>query len=734
MSEVPATFGDTYAFPNARTETSSFHPDPSRRRRFVDACSATAVMLLAAGLWCAVTGRITLAAWQTPTVYSGDALEVLTHIQAAAEWDVLPTVRDHVHRLAAPFGGAWSEYPAADDVLLLGIGQLSRIVGLAAAANFALMLAQMTAAGAFFFAARWLGNRREWSAVGAILFAFSYHNISRGLPHLSLVFSYTIPLGLLSCWLVARSRRLHARSPAAFLCFVSAVGTGIGNPYNLFLFVQLMGWAVIAQALTRRRAANLVAGIAWIGVAMVTFFVVNADVWLAVPDEGAAPLIARNYGGVEQYALKPIELFLPPANHRFAPLAFWGHRYLRWSDWQGETFSAYLGIVAGIGIVVLLASLVVRALRQRRITPGRELQALWVLGFSTIGGGNSVLALFTGLNIFRATNRYSEFLLAIGLFVVVRLASLRSRRLPRPLSLATAALLLGIGLLDQIPASPSEAARVRPAQRWAADERFGAELERALPANAMVFQLPYVGFPEARSVGHLPDYEHFRPYLHTSTLRFSYGALKGRARSEWYRNYADLPPGVLVPKLQQCGFAAICIDRRGYENGARELLADFRRLGVTPMMVSPSGDQIVLPLQPARHPTLPLATRLTFGEGWNRPGSGLNRWAYGPASMAYFNPEAVPIKVDLMLVVTGEGSRRFTLSANDRPLVATKIDASAQTIRVPSLELLPGITRFDLSTAEPAVRTSEERSRLRAFAVRNVRLALHDPAADRTPL
>src|SRR5262249_22488301 len=154
-------------------------------------------------------------------------------------------------------GAEWSEYPAADDVLLLVLGQLSRWTGIGVASNLALMLAQMSAAAAFYFAARWLGHRWEWAAAGGLLFAFSFHNVSRGLAHLSLVFTYAVPLALLSCWLVARSTRLAWNSAGTVLCAFTAVALGIGNPYNVFLFVQLMVWAMLAQALRRTGRRNL---------------------------------------------------------------------------------------------------------------------------------------------------------------------------------------------------------------------------------------------------------------------------------------------------------------------------------------------------------------------------------------------------------------------------------------------------------------------------------------------
>ena len=101
-----------------------------------------------------------------------------------------------------------------------------------------------------------------------------------------------------------------------------------------------------------------------------------------------------------------------------------GYRYLRWSDWRGETFSPYLGFVGAAGLLWMLAALVRSLLAQRRRwRPAYSLPAMWILIFSTVGGVNSILAFYFGLDIFRASNRYSIFLLALALlFVVARLS------------------------------------------------------------------------------------------------------------------------------------------------------------------------------------------------------------------------------------------------------------------------------------------------------------------------
>src|ERR1700759_727462 len=82
----------------------------------------------------------------------------------------------------------------------------------------------------------------------------------------------------------------------------------------------------------------------------------------------------------------------------------------------------------------------------------------------------------------------------------------------------------------------------------------------------MIFQLPYIKFPEAYTPGTMVGYDLLRGYLHSRTLRWSYGETKGRGTDPWYRATAVLPPGELVRELKTAGFAGIYIDRNGYPN------------------------------------------------------------------------------------------------------------------------------------------------------------------------
>lgn len=695
-------------------------------------------------VWTAHYDRWTLASWSVPTDYRGDSLEIFARIQAAAEGNTLLLQPQVIARLGAPFGANWSAYPTSDLPLVCALGWLARGVGVFAAANLALLLATVSAALAFYGCARWLRARWEWAFAGALLFAFTFQTFSRGLPHLFLVFAWTVPLALVACGLVATSRRLRLRGASGIFCLATAAVMGAGNPYTLFLFLQLLAWALVAQWLGARRRENIRVGLAACAAAGAAFLLVESPVWLFAPDTAATSPLVRNYGATERYALKPIELFLPPATHRWDALAFFGHRYVRWSDWRnGEAFAPYLGLV-GIVAFAWLALVTLRAILQRRRLPGLALPAGWVLAFASVGGLTNVLAFFTGLIVFRATNRFSIFVSAVVLlFLAAQLSRWwRERGIRRTWALSparwqagsflTAALVTVGGLFDQLPPAPGLAKQQRIAQRLAADRALGSLLEARLPKGAMVIQLPVMMFPEVEPRGQLGDYEHFRPFLATGSLRFNYGALKGRSRGRWQREVEELPAEELVRHLEHCGFAALYLNRRGFADRGEKLLAELRALGRTDVIAGALGEQIVVLLEPNPAPQLPLARTLTFGHGWHSARPGEPRWAYGPAAFSYYNPTPKPRPATVRLSVAATGPRTVEIAFNGTGNTTARIGEIRQEISL-LVTLRPGFNRFDLTSAEPARRLSQERGHLRSFAVHATHVTLDERIAAADP-
>ena len=676
------------------------------------------LVLVTAAIWATHYERWTAEQWQQPTDYVGDAHEILARIKAASEGDTWPLTPQVVERLGAPFGAHWNGYPTPDKPLMLLLGGLANAFGLFAAANAGLLLAQISAALAFYFTARWLRCRWEWAWVGALLFAYTYHTFHRGLAHFSFVFTWTVPLGLLAVWLVAQSKRLEWRSPGAVLCLGAALALGVSNPYNLLFWGQLLGWALIAQWFGARRRANLIIGATAGAVAVAAFFLCHAETWIHVQEPEGVPLLARNYGGTERYALKPLEMFIPPQYHRLDELAAFGDRYKRWSDWRGEDYMPYLGLVGIVGMVWLVVACV-RKLLLRRSPPGQALAAGWLLAYSTVGGLTNILAFFVGFQIFRATNRAAIFISALVLvFLVVRLSRLTASWSPHWRFVAAFAV-AAIGVFDQLPRRWPQEVYQRMASDVASDVKLGRELQAALPARAMIFQIPVLGFPEVTPPFRLVDYEHFRPYLTTENLQFSYGAAKSRSRSRWQRDLENLPIETLVRRLEGYGFAALYLNRKGYEDRAEKILGELTALGYTNRLQGAVGQQVVVLLNPTTQPKLPLGRVLTFGNGWHPRADGGVRWSAGDAVLSYFNPHPTPLIAKLRLEIVAASKREVVLEQNGRPVRSVQADGPPVELLLPALELAPGVNRFTLRSPQSAVRLSAGRYQLRAFGLKD---------------
>jgi hypothetical protein len=715
-----------------------------------------ALTLLTAVIWCWQYGRLSWSSWTVPLDYTGDSLEIFARIKAAAEGDLLPFHSHLVHRLGAPFVANWNEYPGSDDLANYGLGLLARVIGVVAASNVALLLAHLTAAWSFYLCARLLRHCWEWALAGALLFTFSFFSLTRGVPHLWLTFTYTVPLALLSCWLIAAGRRTTMRRPWRWLCYGTAAVLGASNPYNFYLYLQLLAWSVLVRWLRGRWSANVRLGLTCGVLAVLVFAAIHAHMELNVIDEGGASLLVRNYAGTEIYGLKPIELFVPSSRHHSAWLAEIGNRYVRWSDWRGETFSPYLGIVGAVGFVWLLLAFVRGLLvERRRLLPGYALTTVWILLFSAVGGINSILAFYFGLDIFRASNRYSIFLLALALLFLAERLSRLTRSWRPGLRLGAAGLVAGLGLWDQLPTRRGPEYDQGIAELVNADRRLGGDLEKRLGSGAMVFQLPILDFPEGLPQLRVNEYDHFRPYFTTETLRFSYGESKTRARGAWQLDCRRMPPAALVQSLESYGFSALYINRQGYPDNAVQLLAELAAAGRAETMQGPLKNLVVVLLHPAKRPRPPLAHALTFGRGWNRmprmgeigplfrsfplpsrgPGAAprwglppavrldsVPRWTNGSASLSYFNPYSRPMSVSLRLVLSSAGERMLRLLVNGREQTRLRLGNEWQEVNLPAVELQPGVNRIDLITPEPAIRESEGRLMLRAIAVHQLQL------------
>lgn len=546
----------------------------------------------------------------------GDPLEVYARVKAAAE-DLTQPLQGFaaLPRLGAPFGADWSRYPVSDRVIFTLLGLLARGVGVFAAVNLAMALVHVLNALALYLAGRFLRWRHEWAFAAGLLYSFSSYNF-RWSVTVSFSLTFVIPPLLLLCGWIARPAPAVAARGWTWLAAGLGVWFGGANPYFGFFVTQLVGGAVLLQMMRRRELARWRAGVVFIAVAALSFLLHNAAYFFATTDGATRLTLARNFAGAEIYALKLSDLLIPPAEHILAWFGDVGRGYYAQSSLRTEFFINYLGVAGIVGLGLLTWAGLRGMLRRRGVRiPDAFLGLAWTLIFSAVGGVNSLLAL-GGLDIFRASNRNSVFILAWALF---SLGSWCQRRwAPRPLWLrwALPLLIATLGILDSLPKLPAQRLLKQHAAEIATERELMVALEARLGPGALIYQLPATVFPEAGSVVRMPDYEHFSAYLLSGTLRFSYGALRGTEVSRGLRALSRLPAPKLKAELEAAGFRALWLDRRGLPEDGRKLLAQLRELGLEEFPHPKPGLTIFL-LQPSPHPAPIDLASPAYCEAWD---------------------------------------------------------------------------------------------------------------------
>lgn len=528
-------------------------------------------------LWLGVTLALMVFVTPNPFVlersysYSQDGLAHGLLVKTVMEVGWYPATTPWI---GAPFGVSLFDYPFSDAINLALIKILALftdewivVVNLFYLLGF--YLSSLTAYCVF----RSLALTRVWAVVGALLFAFlPYHLLRR--EHLLLTSYFTMPLGVLLAWYAWKGLPATARPgnviPRAVL--VAAVGSG-GVYYAFFSFV-VVSIATLARML---RTRSLRSGIAGAVMATGIVFTVLLNVTPSLVHwarEGANPDAAlRAPPESDIYGLRLTQMVLPVTGHRSDALRDLVFRYeSTFPNATNETKTAALGFAASLGLMIL-GVMIFRRLAGIASDSGRgsflTLTAAGAFVLGTVGGFGSLFALLVSPMI-RGYNRISVvigFIALAALFVVLQ-RLLERAHVSRGVTAALAATIAVVGIYDQ---TPRLSARI--AYGFSDDTAFVKSAEAQLPAGTMVWQMPYQPFPEGAWVHNMPHYGPLRGYLHSSQLRWSYGAVRGRDGDVWLRSLSARPVEEQIDFAARSGFGAVYIDRRGYADAGKAVMS-----------------------------------------------------------------------------------------------------------------------------------------------------------------
>lgn len=533
----------------------------------------------------------------TPVSYSGDTLLTSASIKGIID-NGQPYTNPY---LAAPGTSTLFDFPGAEGFFIVEMWLLSLVTSdFAVLLNLFVLLSYPLIA----LASAWSMRRLGFSSASAFVFSMLYACLpfhqSRVLFHQSLSVYYVVPLAVALVAIVVFDLRESAERPEGrrFLglplwawLVVAAIGTS-GIYYAYFALAFAIVAAVVSAWSTRRWKRLVPAGV----IVVAVFLVIVAQMvpsFMYWQQEGRNNLAsARIPAESDLYALRMTQLVFPVDGHRIAAFAS-AKEYYRasYSSLMGPAFEniAYdssLGVIGAFGFFMLLFWALTGALRRPPALGDRTPAKLSVLALTafllaTVGGVGEAVA-YLGFPAIRAYDRMTPYIGFMSLAAVAWLADAaaarirESRRLPdagkTAVIAACFAAVLALGLFDQT--TPAAMPKYDAIEKSVASDRaFVARLEAELSDSAMIFQLPYIAFPEAAPVENAGVYDPLRMYLHSRTLHWSAGAFRGREDAAWQEQVASLSVPKMVGDLREAGFAGLVVDREGYADHGEALEA-----------------------------------------------------------------------------------------------------------------------------------------------------------------
>lgn len=677
-----------------------------------------------------------------PLSYSSDALYYNGVVKATVDHGWYLSNPD----LGAPFGLDSYDFPAVsnDSLQLLIVKGLSLFTDrpFVVSNAFFLLCFPLNAIGAF-GALRFRRTPRQLAILGAAAFGVLPLHFMKGMDYLFFLSAYMVPIGCALVLTVLADEPLLRRRPgvaglrgwasgrtAALLLLAAAIASA-SLYYAVFTSILLVA-AVVTRGCITRSWRRSVEGLAAVG-AIGTFVALNQlPTILYRFGHGSNPLVAmRDPAETEYYGLRLIQMVLPVPGHRVGAFTDLTDRYRATSNALGEP-STSIGLLASIGLAWLLVVAVTRVAGpgRRAVGTNEERNAAFCVVVALLWattGGVSALVSYTLTPQLRAWGRVSVFIAFFALIGALGLLNRLSARWPRarsrPIFVALLSAVLVLVALDQTSSrlTPDHLAIEREYQ---VDADFVASIEARMPGGSAILQLPYVAYPEVPATNKLGVYDELRPYLHSTRLRWSFAAMKGRP-TDWHADVADIPLRSLLAGSVAGGFSGLVVDRFGYGDGGTALEAELSPIVGPPAEVGANLRMAFWDLRPLRSrlgengtpmPRLAEATlrpvRLTWskefypqesqaGERW--------RWLGERGVIDVHNPGPEPRQVILSMTVrtarpgTGLTTIRLPDGTDETITPAQGVEAGDGVIVRRLLRVPAGQSTVEvMSTAEPA--------------------------------
>lgn len=541
------------------------------------------VLVFGAALACTVillvAQRLNLRSYdlRVPFNYSGDTMVMLMYIKGLVQ-EGWPATITH---LSAPFsypGAAFPMLTSTDWLLIKILSVFTSEPGLLL--NGFWLLSLVLSAWAASYSAYQLGLSPALSFVSGLLYACLPYAFLRNVAHLNLVY-YPVPLlCLLAVVIARRGTGMRNVKHAIIAGLLACVLQGFDYVYDSFFAAALFCMAALIsfrKGEARQWRLPLIA----VAVLTVSTTLNLLPGLLSWHTEGKPPEMGyKSPAEAEYYGAKLRRMLVPHPNNPIRPLAAYAQKDIAANfPNENENATVRLGLYGSLGLILMLFFLLRRSIGNQDMQPEGTISGLGLatLLFITVGGFGAVFNLLVAPDI-RAYNRFSVFLaffsIAMAGFWLTRVLETR-KSFWRPItclaSIAFIALSLYDQLLDAQPLLHLQPGSIRQAQ---IDRTVAAAMERQFPDGSAVLELPFTGYPIMYNFNKMYSYDHVRPYLWTSHLKWSWPSFSIR-HSTWQEEMKAREGRAFVEAAVLSGFSAIWIDRYAYQDNGKQIFSSL---------------------------------------------------------------------------------------------------------------------------------------------------------------
>lgn len=527
-----------------------------------------------------------------PFNYSGDAKTCLMYVKTMIDhgWYT------HNSHIGTPSEWCLYDFPALhtlDFLIMKVIAFFSNNYAIVANAYYLLTFPLIAVCS--IYALRQMKFSYPSAIVASLIFSIVPFHFRRGMGHLFLSSYYVVPLAVMLAYRVSHA---GSRNPDPDVMFefstkrreititnvLSCVLIALSHIYFIFFSLYLIIVSGFSFALSRKSRAPILAALLLVTIIGLVTAANHGPVYLYRLNHGVnQEVAARNPVQSLRHGLSFSSLIIPRSGYVGWILPnLWKVHVKAFARIGLKANSGnYIGVVGICGIIVLLGSLSRVPAKDQKDDRLHRLSIffIWVLLLGGVAGIGYLFSLMVS-PLIRAYDRVSIFLSffaisAIILTLETRIDKIRGIRFRSLLRIVVFTGCLLIAIADQtvpnyLTGVKSTLSPIYFAREVREDREFVERIENTLPEGSRVLQLPHIPWPEGGKIKKMESYDHFAGYLNSNTLRWSFGAVKGRETDTLLKDIIRKHPLDLLESIYRMGFRGIYIDRYGFtDSGAK---------------------------------------------------------------------------------------------------------------------------------------------------------------------